>query len=90
MSFTPFPIAHDRSSEARAISRDLADLETLSLARIAITAAIERVGRLDHIHHPDRRWDTSDLLEALQGELASLEGEALRIASGPVVIEEDE
>jgi hypothetical protein len=88
MPFDPYPTAADLSREAAAVTRDLGDLVTLRELHTIVAQALDHVGRCDAIHHPDRRWTTDDLFEALQGALTDIDGEAERIRRGPVVLED--
>jgi hypothetical protein len=89
MCFHPaYPTAADLSREAAAVTRDLADLETLSLLRIIVSHALIKADRCDEIRHPDRRFCTADLTEALEGLLIDINGEAQRIRHSPVVLED--
>jgi hypothetical protein len=83
MSFHPaFPTAADLSREAAAITRDRTDLATLTELRTIVSAALNRASRCDAIRHPDRRFQTDDLLDALHGALADIDDEAQRIRTG--------
>jgi hypothetical protein len=88
MSYHPaYPTTADLSREADAEDRDVADLVALRELRGIVADAIARAGRIDRIHHPDRRWSTEDLLDALQGELANIDGTAALIRRSPLVLE---
>jgi hypothetical protein len=89
MSYHPaYPTTADLSREADAEERDVADLVALRDLRQIVADAIARAGRIDRIHHPDRRWSTEELLDVLQGELANIDGEAERIRRSPLVLED--
>jgi hypothetical protein len=88
MHHPAYPTRDDLTREASAITRDLADLSTLRELHTIVAQALDRVGRCDAIHHPDRHWTTDDLLEALQGALTDIDGEAEHIRRGPVVLED--
>jgi hypothetical protein len=89
MSFHPaYPSQDDLSREAAAVARDLADLRTLAELQTLVAQALDRASRCDPIRHPDRRWTTDDLTEALQDALSDIDDEAQRIRSGPVVLED--
>jgi hypothetical protein len=89
MPFNPYPSPADLNREAAATVRDLADLCALRELRGIVANALSRAGRVDDIHHPERRWSAADLLEVLEGELANIDGEVQRIRRGPVVIEDE-
>lgn len=82
---TPFELTREHD----ATTRDLTDLVVLSDLRQAIEDALVRVGRAGEIRHPDARWSTGELVEALQAELTNIAGEAGRIRRGPVVLEDE-
>jgi hypothetical protein len=88
MPHPAFPTAADLSREAAAVTRDRTDLATLRELRRIVSNALDRAGRCDAIRHPDRRWNTDELLEALHGTLADIDGEAERIRTSPVVLED--
>jgi hypothetical protein len=89
MSFHPaFPTQADLSREAAAITRDLADITTLRELRSIIEHALQKAGQCDVVHHPDRKFDTTELVEALEAELSNIAGEMERIRRSPVVIGE--
>jgi hypothetical protein len=88
MSHPAYPTAADLSREHDAEERDVADLAALRDLRRIVSDAIARVGLIDRIHHPDRRWSTEELLDMLQGELANIDGEAERIRRSPLVLED--
>ena len=88
MPFNPYPSAADLSREHDAENRDVADLVALRELRGIVADAIARAGRVDRIHHPDRRWSTEDLLDALQGELLNIDGTAAMIRRSPLVVED--
>jgi hypothetical protein len=83
-----YPSTAALAREADAEDRDVADLVALRELRGIVADAIARAGRIDRIHHPDRRWSTEELLDTLAGELANIDGEADRIRRGPLVLEE--
>jgi hypothetical protein len=87
MSYHPaYPSSADLRLEADAEGRDVADLVALrDLRRIVADA---RAGRFDGISHPDRRWTTADLLEALQEQLADIDDTAAMIRRSPLVLED--
>lgn len=87
MSYHPaYPSTTDLHREADAEDRDVADLVALrDLRRID---AIARAGRFDGIRHPDRRWTTADLLEALQEQLADIDDTAAMIRRSPLALED--
>jgi hypothetical protein len=90
MSYHPaYPTAADLSREAVAITRDRTDLATLRDLRTIVSGALDRAARCDAIRHPDRRWTTDDLLEALQGALGDIDATAAMIHRSPVVIEDE-
>jgi hypothetical protein len=89
MSYHPaYPTSADLSREHAATVRDLADLCALRELRGIVSDALSRASRVGGIRHPDRRWDQSDLLDGLQGELANIDGTIALVMRGPVVIEE--
>jgi hypothetical protein len=89
MSFhLAYPSTADLVREADAEDRDVADLIALRDLRRIVADAIARTGRIDRIHHPDRRWSTEDLLDVLQEQLADIDGEAERIRRTPLVLED--
>ena len=89
MSFHPaYPTQTDLSREAAAITRDRTDLATLRELRAIVSNTLDRANRCNAIHHPDRRWNSDELLDALHGVLADIDGEAERIRTSPPVIEE--
>jgi hypothetical protein len=83
-----YPSTADLARETDAEDRDVADLVALRDLRRLVADAIAQAGRIDRIHHPDRRWTTADLLEVLQGELANIDGEAERIRRSQLVLED--
>jgi hypothetical protein len=83
-----FPSAADLSREAAAVTRDRTDLATLRELHAIVSDALNRAGRCDAIHHPGRRWNTDELLDALHGLLADIAGESERIRTSPVVPED--
>jgi hypothetical protein len=83
-----YPSSADLRLETDAEERDVADLVALRDLRRIVTDALARAGRIDRIHHPDRRWSTEELLDVLQGELANIDGEAERIRRSPLVLED--
>jgi hypothetical protein len=88
MSFHPaFPTAADLSREAAAVTRDLADIATLRELHSIIEHALQKASRCDAIRHPDRRWNTDELTEALEAELSNIAGEMERLRRSPVVPE---
>jgi hypothetical protein len=88
MSFHPaYPTAADLSRETAAITRDRNDIATLRELHAIASAALDRASRCDAIRHPDRRWDTAELTEALEAELSNIAGEMERIRRSPVVLE---
>lgn len=89
MAFNPYPTTADLRREHDAEARNIADLVTLRELRRICADAIARAGRFDRIRHPDARWSTEDLLDALQGELTNIDGEAERIRRSPVVLEDE-
>jgi hypothetical protein len=91
MSFHPaFPSAGDLSREAHAITRDREDLASLATLHRIIAAALAQAGRVDPIRHPDRKWQTDELTEALEEQLANIDDTASMIRGCPVVIEDQE
>ena len=88
MSHPAFPSFADLAREADAEDRDVADLVALRDLRRIVADAIARAGRFDGIRHPDRRWSTADLLEALQEQLADIDDTAAMIRRSPLVLEE--
>jgi hypothetical protein len=89
MSFHPaYPAASDLVRAADANERDLADLVALRDLRRIAAEAIARAGRIDRIHHPDRRWTTEDLLDALTEQLANIDATAAMIRRSPLVLED--
>jgi hypothetical protein len=89
MHHPAYPSTADLSREADAEDRDVADLCALRELRGIVADAIARASRVGGIRHPDRRWDQSELLDGLQGELANIDGTIALVMRGPVVIEED-
>ena len=88
MSYHPaYPSSADLRLEADAEERDVADLVALRDLRRIVADAIARTGRFDGIRHPDRRWTTADLLEALQEQLADIDDTAAMIRRSPLVLE---
>jgi hypothetical protein len=88
MSFHPaFPTAADLSREAAALTRDRTDLATLRGLRAIVSSVLDRASKCDAIHHPARKWQTDELLDALHGTLANIDGEAQRIRTSPLVLE---
>lgn len=88
MPFNPYPTGANLAREHDAEDRDVADLVALRELRRVVTDAIARAGRIDRIHHPDRRWSTEELLDALAGELANIDGTAAMIRHSPLVLDE--
>jgi hypothetical protein len=89
MSFHPaYPSTADLHREHDAEERDVADLVALRELRGIVADAIARAGRIDRIHHPNRRWITADLMESLQEQLADIDDTAAMIRSSPLVLEE--
>lgn len=84
-----YPTAADLSREATAEARDVNDLVALHELRRIVATALDHAGRIDRIHHPDARWSTEDLLDALQSELRNIDGESARIRRSPVVLEDE-
>jgi hypothetical protein len=84
-----YPTSADLSREHAATVRDLADLVALRELRGIVADALARASRVGGIRHPDRRWDQSELLDGLQGELANIDGTIALVMRGPVVIEEN-
>jgi hypothetical protein len=89
MHHPAYPTTADLSREHDATVRDLADLVALRELRGIVADAIARASRVGGIRHPDRRWDQSDLLDGLQGELANIDGTIALVMRGPVVIEDE-
>jgi hypothetical protein len=90
MSYHPaYPTTADLSREAAAEDRDVADLIALRELRGIVADALARASRVGGIHHPDRKWDQSDLLDGLQGELANIDGTIALVMRGPIVIENE-
>jgi hypothetical protein len=90
MSFHPaYPRQADLSREAAAIARDRNDIATLRELHSIIEHALQLAGQCDVIHHPDRKFDTTELVEALEAELSNIAGEMERIRRSPVVLGED-
>jgi hypothetical protein len=83
-----YPTCSDQAREADAADRDLADLATLRELRAVVAAALTVASRSDRIHHPDRRWTTADLLEALIGQLADIDDTTALIRRSPLVLED--
>jgi hypothetical protein len=83
-----YPTSADLSREHAATVRDLADLCALRELRGIVADALSRASRVGGIRHPDRRWDQSDLVDGLQGELANIDGEVARIMRGGIVLED--
>jgi hypothetical protein len=83
-----YPTTADLAREADAEKRDVADLVALRDLRSIVADAIARAGRFDGISHPDRRWTTADLLEALQEQLADIDDTAAMIRRSPLVLED--
>jgi hypothetical protein len=91
MSVHPaYPTAADLSREHDAEDRDVADLVALRELRGIVADALARASRMGGIRHPDRKWDQSDLLDGLQGELANIDGTIALVMSGPVVVESED
>jgi hypothetical protein len=88
MHHPAYPSSADLSRETAAEKRDVADLVALRELRGIVAHAISRAGRIDRIHHPDRRWTTADLLEALQERLADIDDTTAMIRRSPPVLEE--
>ena len=88
MTHPAYPSRADLSREHDAEERDVTDLVALHDLRSIVADAISRAGRIDRIHHPDRRWTTADLLEALQDQLADINGTVAMIRRSPLVLEE--
>jgi hypothetical protein len=87
MPHPAFPTAADLSREAAAITRDRTDLATLGELHSIVEHALQKAAQCDVIRHPDRRWNTDELTEALEAELSNITGEMERIRRSPVVIE---
>jgi hypothetical protein len=87
-SHPAYPTAADLSREAAAVTRDRTDLATLRDLHTIVSGALDRAARCDAIRHPDRKWQTDDLLEALQGALSDIDATATMIRRSPVVVEE--
>ena len=88
MSYHPaYSTASDLLRETDAEDRDVADLVALRDLRRIVSDAIARAGRFDGIRHPDRRWNTADLLEALQEQLADIDDTAAIIRRSPLMRE---
>jgi hypothetical protein len=83
-----YPTAANLSLEADAEDRDLADLVALRELRAITANAIARAGRIDRIHHPDRRWTTEDLLDVLTEQLTNIDATAAMIRRSPLVLED--
>jgi hypothetical protein len=89
MSFHPaYPTTADLAREADAEERDVADLVALRDLRRVVADAIARAGRIDRIRHPDRRWSTEELLDALQEQLTDIDDTAAMIRRSPLVLED--
>jgi hypothetical protein len=88
MCHPAYPSRADLSREAAAEERDAADLVALRDLRRIVESAIAKAGRFDGIRHPDRRWTTADLLEALQEQLADIDDTAAMIRRSPLVLED--
>jgi hypothetical protein len=88
MSYHPaYPTTADLLCERDAVDRDVADLIALRDLRRIVSDAIARAGRVDRIRHPDRRWTTADLLEALQDQLGDIDDTTAMIRRRPLVLE---
>jgi hypothetical protein len=83
-----YPTAANLSREADAEDRDLADLAALRELRATAAEAIVRAGRIDAIRHPDRRWTSDDLLDALTEQLTNIDATAAMIRRSPLVVED--
>ena len=90
MSFNPYPSTADLSREAAATDRDVADLATLSALRQVVADAFAAASQFDEIRHPDRRYSIADTLDALHGELGSIDDTIAMIVRSPVVIEDED
>jgi hypothetical protein len=88
MSFHPaYPSATDLSREAAAMTRDRTDLAILRDLHSIVSHALDRASRCNTIQHPDRKWQTDELLDALHGALADIDDTAAMIRRSPVVLE---
>jgi hypothetical protein len=90
MSFNPYPRQEDLSREAAALTRDRTDLATLRDLRAIVSGALDRASRCDAIQHPNRKWQTDELLDEMHGALTDIDDTAAMIRRSPVVIEEAE
>jgi hypothetical protein len=88
MPFNPYPSAEDLSREASAIRRDLEDLASLHQQHVILTTALKLARQCEEIRHPDHRYTTADLTEALEGLLTDIDGERQRIRHCGVVLGE--
>jgi hypothetical protein len=83
-----YPSSADLAREHGTEAHDVADLVALRDLHGIVADAIARAGRIDRIQHPDRRWTTADLMEALQDELANIDDTAAMIRRSPLALEE--
>jgi hypothetical protein len=91
MCFHPaYPSTAVLSREAAAKMRDVDDLTTLRELHGIVSTALDRASCCDTIRNPDRHWQTCELIDALAGALADIDGEAERIRRSPGVIEDAE
>lgn len=89
MCHPAYPTTADLRRERDATVRDLADLTALRELSAIVANAIARVGRVDDLRHPDRRWSAGELVETLQGELLNIDGEVQRIRRSPLVLDDE-
>jgi hypothetical protein len=88
MSHPAYPSTADLHREHDAEERDVADLVALRELRGIVADAIARAGRIDRIHHPYRAFQTADLLECLQEQLADIVATEAMIRRSPLVLED--
>jgi hypothetical protein len=82
-----YPDAKLLRCERDAVDRDRADLAALRELRAITTDAIARAGRIDAIRHPDRRWTSEDLVDALTEQLTNIDATVAMIRRSPLVVE---
>ena len=64
------------------------DLTRLDALRRIVANALDRASKFGGIAHPNHRWTTADLLEALQEQLADIDDTAAMIRRSPLVLED--
>ena len=83
-----YPTPADLSRAADAEARDRADLATLHELRTIVSIALARASQVEPIRHPDRRWTTEGLLDALTDQLTCIDGTAMLLTRSTLVLED--